>query len=236
MFAWLSANSPILPENGWIRMAYWQFKSIDLQYLWYSSVFTSANQPRRKRRKINYYLVQDKKSLKGEANGSIRSNSKSQKHSPVFIKTNSERGTRTNSRLWTMGTDRYESATVEVCGGYWWIHENQNSEYYRLRQIHRGCSGVYRCILRKYQVLSFFPDQGNSRIFENILLGATSLGVGSCWVAGDKKPYAEEVAKLLSMPGKYKLIALIALGYSDQKPQGRRKSLEGMLYWERYRE
>ena len=89
------------------------------------------------------------------------------------------------------------------------------------------------CVAVFCEDTKYYLEDGCAAV-ENILLGATALGVGSCWVAGDKKPYAEEVANLLSMSSKYKLIALISLGYSDQKPQGRKKSLEGMLYWEKY--
>ncbi|MBU0503472.1 MAG: nitroreductase family protein [Candidatus Omnitrophota bacterium] len=48
---------------------------------------------------------------------------------------------------------------------------------------------------------------------QNILLAATSLGIGSCWVAGDKKAYSGQIAGLLNAPGSFKLVSLIALGY-----------------------
>lgn len=51
---------------------------------------------------------------------------------------------------------------------------------------------------------------------ENILLAATDLGIGSCWVAGDKKPYADAILKFLGVPTGYKLVSLIALGYPAQ--------------------
>ena len=36
---------------------------------------------------------------------------------------------------------------------------------------------------------------------ENLILALQAHGVSSCWVAGEKKPYAEEVRKLLGFPG-----------------------------------
>ncbi len=51
----------------------------------------------------------------------------------------------------------------------------------------------------------------------NILLAATALGIGSCWVAGDKKPYCGEVTKLLNVPASYKLVSLISLGYPESE-------------------
>lgn len=50
---------------------------------------------------------------------------------------------------------------------------------------------------------------------ENILLATWYYGIGSCWIAGDKKPYAEEVGRILNLPQSYKLVSLVALGYPD---------------------
>ncbi len=52
---------------------------------------------------------------------------------------------------------------------------------------------------------------------ENILLSARYYGLGSCWVAGDKKDYAQEVKKVLNVPENYKLISIIPLGYVEEK-------------------
>jgi len=51
---------------------------------------------------------------------------------------------------------------------------------------------------------------------ENVLLAATYYDLGSCWVAGDKKPYAEEIRRLLNVPQNYKLISLIPIGYTEE--------------------
>jgi nitroreductase len=70
----------------------------------------------------------------------------------------------------------------------------------------------------------------------NILLAATSLGIGSCWVAGDKKPYCAEVAKLLNVPDSYKLISLVALGYPKSKDSfhiAEKKGLKEVIHWEK---
>lgn len=47
---------------------------------------------------------------------------------------------------------------------------------------------------------------------ENLILGLQAYGVGSCWVAGDKKEYAEEIRTLLNVPEKYTLVALVPAG------------------------
>ena len=71
-------------------------------------------------------------------------------------------------------------------------------------------AGAPACIAVFCQDTKYYLEDGSAAV-ENILLAATALGLGSCWVAGDKKPYAEEVANLLGVPRKYKLIALISL-------------------------
>ncbi|MFC1804423.1 nitroreductase family protein [Candidatus Omnitrophota bacterium] len=72
---------------------------------------------------------------------------------------------------------------------------------------------------------------------ENILLAATALGIGSCWVAGDKKPYCPQVARLLNVPDKFKLVSMVSLGYPKEqgsfKVKDKRK-LDEMIHWEKF--
>jgi nitroreductase len=70
---------------------------------------------------------------------------------------------------------------------------------------------------------------------QNILLSAWAQGIGSCWVAGDKKPYCQPISKLLKVPDGYKLVSLIALGYPVGKhaPHHKRE-LSEVLHWENY--
>lgn len=70
---------------------------------------------------------------------------------------------------------------------------------------------------------------------ENILIAATALGLGTCWVAGDKKRYADEIRKLLGAPSGYKLVALISVGYPDEGERRReRRDLKEILHYERF--
>lgn len=71
----------------------------------------------------------------------------------------------------------------------------------------------------------------------NIMLAAAALGIGSCWVAGDKKPYCTQVAKLLNAPAGYKLVSLIALGYPKSKDSfhiAQKRGLKEMIHWEKF--
>ena len=71
----------------------------------------------------------------------------------------------------------------------------------------------------------------------NILLAATALGIGSCWVAGDKKPYCGEVTKLLNVPPSYKLVSLISLGYPKSEDSfyiTEKRSAKELMHWEKF--
>jgi nitroreductase len=52
----------------------------------------------------------------------------------------------------------------------------------------------------------------------NIILSSWAHGLGTCWIAGDKKQYAEGVRELLNVPERYGLISLIPAGYPAEKP------------------
>jgi nitroreductase len=67
-----------------------------------------------------------------------------------------------------------------------------------------------------------------------LILGLWSHGVGSCWVTGDKKEYAEEVRTLLGVPAPYTLVSLVPAGYPVDVPAAQKKSREEILFSERY--
>lgn len=70
---------------------------------------------------------------------------------------------------------------------------------------------------------------------QNMLLAIEALGLGGCWVAGDKKDYAEEVRKIFNVPEGFKLVSMISLGYPKkaQGPKPKRK-VEEILHWEKW--
>jgi len=69
---------------------------------------------------------------------------------------------------------------------------------------------------------------------ENILLAAVDLGLGACWIAGDKKSYAGRVESMLNAPNTLKLISLISIGVpADERPKERkRRTLNEVLHWQ----
>ncbi len=68
---------------------------------------------------------------------------------------------------------------------------------------------------------------------ENILLAAADLGLGACWVAGDKKEYADNVLKAIKAPQGYRLISLIPVGWPGEPvKQSKKKQLNDVIHWE----
>ena len=87
------------------------------------------------------------------------------------------------------------------------------------------------CIVVFCQDTKYYLEDGSAAT-ENILLAATDLGLGTCWIAGDKKEYCEEVSKLLGAPGHLKLVSLISVGWAVRElKQRKRRALSEVLHW-----
>jgi nitroreductase len=69
---------------------------------------------------------------------------------------------------------------------------------------------------------------------QNMLVAARAHGLGACWVAGDKKPYAEKVRKMVGAPEGYKLISLLAIGHPAEEPHSDKRPLSEVLHWETF--
>jgi nitroreductase len=80
----------------------------------------------------------------------------------------------------------------------------------------------------------YYLEDGSAAT-QNILLAAHALGLGACWVAGDKKPYAPKIAGLLGAPEGIRLVALVALGWPEGKlPTPPKRTLPEVLHWEKF--
>ncbi len=90
------------------------------------------------------------------------------------------------------------------------------------------CIAVY-CADTKYYL------EDGCAATENILLAVADLGLGACWVAGDKKPYARDVSDILGVSSDLKLVSLISVGWPSAKiEQVKRRSLKEVIHWEKY--
>jgi nitroreductase len=70
---------------------------------------------------------------------------------------------------------------------------------------------------------------------ENLILALQAHGVSSCWVAGEKKPYVEEVRKLLGVPEGYTLVSLVAAGYPLEITITQKKEMKNISFTNEFR-
>ncbi len=90
------------------------------------------------------------------------------------------------------------------------------------------------CILVFCSETKYYLEDGSAAT-ENILLAATDLGLGTCWIAGDKKEYCDDAAKLFGVPSHMKLISLISIGWAVKEvKQRKRRDMKDVLHWEKW--
>ena len=91
------------------------------------------------------------------------------------------------------------------------------------------------CIVVLCRDTKYYLEDGAAAT-QNILVAATALGLGCCWVAGDKKPYAEKIVKLLEAPPEFRLVSLVSVGYpsAEQPPRKSKRALAEVLHREKF--
>ena len=77
-----------------------------------------------------------------------------------------------------------------------------------------GCANTNEILTAKWAVVD------TSIALQNMVIEAWALGIGSCWI-GDFKE--DNVKQLLEIPDKWKVVALVSLGYPAEQPQPRKK-------------
>jgi nitroreductase len=89
------------------------------------------------------------------------------------------------------------------------------------------------CVLVLCRDTKYYLEDG-CNASQNILVAARAHGLGTCWVAGDKKAYAQKVRKMVGAPETHKLISLLAIGHPAQEPEKEKRPLSEVLHWEKY--
>jgi len=79
----------------------------------------------------------------------------------------------------------------------------------------------------------FWVEDGSAAV-ENMLLAATALGYGSCWLQGYTEPLEEQFKALLGVPAEKRLLTLIPIGVPAVWPTQEKKTLTDVIHWERY--
>ena len=80
----------------------------------------------------------------------------------------------------------------------------------------------------------YYLEDGSAATM-NIIYACSARGIGTCWVAGDKKAYVDDVRQLLNVPEKYTLVALVPAGYPAEQPKPSKKPIEDVAFRDRYK-
>ncbi|HII85489.1 TPA: nitroreductase [Candidatus Bathyarchaeota archaeon] len=84
-----------------------------------------------------------------------------------------------------------------------------------------GCADVKSLLTGKWAIVDA------TIAMQNMVIAAWTLGIGSCWIGACKE---EKVKELLKIPDKWKVVALVTLGYPAEQPKPRKKkSFEEMF-------
>ena len=68
---------------------------------------------------------------------------------------------------------------------------------------------------------------------DHMTLSAVDEGLGTCWIGAF---YQDEVKRILNIPEKYKVVALLPLGFPADKPESKfRKPLEEIICYETFK-
>jgi len=84
-----------------------------------------------------------------------------------------------------------------------------------------GCADVNSLLTGKWAIVDA------AIAMQNMVIAAWALGVGSCWIGAFDE---EKVMELLKIPDKWKVVALVTLGYPAEKPKRQnKKAIEEMF-------
>ncbi len=89
------------------------------------------------------------------------------------------------------------------------------------------------CILVLCRDTKYYLEDG-CNASQNILVAARSHGLGGCWIAGDKKPYAETIRRMAGAPDGLRLVSLLAIGHPAEEPEKEKRPLSEILHWEKF--
>jgi nitroreductase len=77
-----------------------------------------------------------------------------------------------------------------------------------------------------------FSIVNTSIALQNMVIAAWAIGVGSCWIGGFNE---DKVKKLLSIPDRWKVVALVTFGYPAEIPHAKgRKSIEKIVSYNKF--
>jgi nitroreductase len=79
----------------------------------------------------------------------------------------------------------------------------------------------------------FWIEDGAAAV-ENMLLAATGLGYGSCWLQGFTQNREATLKRILNVPKEKRLLTLVVIGVPLKWPTKEKKTLDQVLHWQKY--
>ena len=79
----------------------------------------------------------------------------------------------------------------------------------------------------------YWLEDGSAAV-QNMLVAATALGYGSCWLEGYTLPLESQFKALLGVPDDRRLLTLVPVGVPVEWPTKEKKPLEQVLHWEKF--
>jgi len=90
------------------------------------------------------------------------------------------------------------------------------------------------CVIVLSKDTKYYLEDGCAAT-ENIIIAAESFGIGSCWVAGDKKEYCKDILEFIGAPQDYKVVSILPLGYYYKETNlPKKRALKDVLHWEKF--
>ncbi len=89
------------------------------------------------------------------------------------------------------------------------------------------------CVVVLCRETKYYLEDGSAAT-ENILVAARAHGLGSCWIAGDKKAYAPDICRLVGAPEGFRLVSLVAIGNGQAQGTKHKRPLSDVLHWDHY--
>ena len=89
-----------------------------------------------------------------------------------------------------------------------------------------GCANTKSLLTGKWAVVD------TTIAMQNMVIAAWTLGIGSCWIGSCSE---KKVKELLQIPNKWKVVALVTLGYPAEQPKPKKKkSFEDLFSFNKF--
>jgi len=76
--------------------------------------------------------------------------------------------------------------------------------------------------------------EGGANAAHCMLLAAHALGLGACWSQIDKRPWSEDIRKMVGAPEGFKPLCMLGIGHSMGLPDKPKRALAEVLHWEKF--